>query len=174
MTRALAVTVAAERGSAYVVVLLRSAALGRASPAIRRSTGMPCTAGSRRLTSCTAFYDGQPDVESQAIMAAVERRAPMKLRLRTWCSCPWICRRTRNSPNVPPDIKEAWDKQSSKQTPWYLISSPVGVHIFGGTIAETDMAALVDSPLRQRDRPAAGTGQGGRVCAGDHRRPAGQ
>ena len=95
------------------------------------------------------FHDGQPDAESEKVTAAIERRCMDEAAPANLVVLPVDLRQDKELAGVPPDVKEAWNSQSSKQTPWYLISSPVGVHIFGGTITESDIAALVDSPLRR-------------------------
>jgi hypothetical protein len=95
------------------------------------------------------FHDSQPDAESEKVTAAVERRCTDEAAPANLIVLPVDLQQDKELAGVPPDVKEAWDRQSSKQTPWYLISSPVGVHIFGGTITESDIAALVDSPLRR-------------------------
>lgn len=95
------------------------------------------------------FYTGQLDADSQKIAAAGELCATDEAAPANLVVFPVDVQNDKELAGVPPDIQEAWDKQSSKQTPWYLISSPVGVHIFGGTITEGDVAALVDSPLRR-------------------------
>ena len=51
---------------------------------------------------------------------------------------------------VPPDVKEAWQKQEKPTLPCYLVSSPVGVHLSIGQLATTDLPLMLDSPLRQQ------------------------
>ena len=51
---------------------------------------------------------------------------------------------------VPPDVKEAWLRQASPALPWYLVSSPVGVHLQSGAMSVDELAAMTDSPARRR------------------------
>lgn len=51
---------------------------------------------------------------------------------------------------VPPDVKEAWNKQEEKIVPSFLVSSPVGAHLLKGSLTIKDLPAMIDSPIRQQ------------------------
>lgn len=58
---------------------------------------------------------------------------------------------------VPPDVRDAW-LQSPQQTPWYLVASPSGAHLYSGAMTVELLQALVESPQRAAigDQLAAG------------------
>lgn len=51
---------------------------------------------------------------------------------------------------VPPDVKEAWQAEEEPALPQFLVSSPVGGHLFMGSLSPKDLPPLLDSPMRQR------------------------
>ncbi len=120
------------------------------------------------------FYEGQPDAEGEKVKAAVEALTGTMKPAANLAFIPVDLQKDKELTGVPPDVKDAWGKRSPQQTPWYLMSSPVGMHILGGTIAESEVAALIDSPLRQEIGKAAGTGPGRRVPPVDVRQCGGQ
>ncbi len=95
------------------------------------------------------FHDTQPDAEAQAVAAAVEQHVAAGVAPANLVFLPVDVAQDGQLRDVPPDIREAWDKRSTAHTPWYLISSPVGVHLFEGSVSARDIAALIDSPGRQ-------------------------
>jgi len=95
------------------------------------------------------FHDTQPDAEAQAVAAAVEQHVAAGAAPANLAFLPVDVAPDGQFRDGPPDIKEAWDKRSTKQTPWYLISSPAGVHLFEGSVSAHDIATLIDSPGRQ-------------------------
>jgi hypothetical protein len=107
------------------------------------------------------FHDGQPDPEGEKVKAAVESFVGNTRPTANLVFLPVDVRKDREITDVPPDVKDAWGKRSPQQTPWYLISSPVGMHMFGGTITENDVANLIDSPLRQEICKLLEQGQAG-------------
>jgi hypothetical protein len=94
------------------------------------------------------FYDGQPDADSQKVAAAVDRLATREAAPANLVVFSVNVQNDKELAGLLPDIREAWNRQASQQTPWYLVSSPRGVHIFGGTLTADDLQGLVDSPLR--------------------------
>ncbi|MHB8971299.1 MAG: hypothetical protein ACYC4N_12705 [Pirellulaceae bacterium] len=107
------------------------------------------------------FYDGQPDVEGAKIQAAVEAITKNVKPAVNLAFLPVDVQKDKELTGVPPDVKDAWAKRSPQQTPWYLISSPVGMHILDGAMAEADVASLIDSPVRQEIGALLEQGQAG-------------
>jgi len=93
------------------------------------------------------FSDGELDAASQLVLSAVERAgAPACANLMSFLV---NVQDEKALAGLPADIQEAWIRQSPKQTPWFLLSSPVGVHMLAGAMTENDVPALVDSPARR-------------------------
>ena len=95
------------------------------------------------------FHDGQLDTEAQKVKAAVEKASEGDELRANIVFLPVDLQKDAELTSVPPDVKEAWQKRTEKSVPSYLISSPVGVHLFSGTITPPEIAALIDSPKRQ-------------------------
>ena len=107
------------------------------------------------------FYEGQPDAEGEKVKAAVEALTGTMKPAANLAFLPVDVQKDKELTGVPPDVKDAWGKRSPQQTPWYLMSSPVGMHMLGGTIAEREVAALIDSPVRQEIGKLLEQGQAG-------------
>ena len=107
------------------------------------------------------FYEGQPDAEGEKVKAAVEALTGNVKPAANLAFFPVDLQKDKELTGVPPDVKDAWGKQSPQPTPWYLMSSPVGMHMFGGTITESEVASLIDSPLRQEIGQLLEQGQAG-------------
>ncbi len=95
------------------------------------------------------FHDGPRDAGTQAILDAAERCATDESVPANLVALPVDVRDEKQLAGLRPEVREAWDTQSASQAPWCLLASPVGIHIFGGTMAAADVAALVDSPARR-------------------------
>ena len=50
---------------------------------------------------------------------------------------------------IPADVKRFWESQEKSTTPTYLITSPVGIHVFHGALNKDGLDQLVNSPARK-------------------------
>jgi hypothetical protein len=107
------------------------------------------------------FYEGQPDAAGEKVQAAVEALTLNVKPAANLALFPVDLQKDQELTGIPPDVKDAWGKRAPQPTPWYLISSPVGMHMFGGTITESEIASLIDSPLRQEIGKSLELGQAG-------------
>jgi hypothetical protein len=96
------------------------------------------------------FYRGEIDAQGEKIKNAIDAAGERQEAPTNIVFLPVDLDKDKELTGVPPDVKEAWEKQEDPQLPQYLVSSPVGMHLHQGQLSAEQLPAMIDSPLRQQ------------------------
>lgn len=107
------------------------------------------------------FHEGELDDTAQQMKAAVEQAGETAEAPTNIVFLSVDLAQDKELVGVPPDIKTAWRKQDRPQIPSYFVSSPVGGHLFTGSLSLADIEAMIDSPTRQQVGQALEAGKAG-------------
>ena len=107
------------------------------------------------------FHEGELDDAAQQLKAVVEKAGETAEAPTNIVFLSVDLTQDRDLVGVPPDIKTAWQKQDQPPIPSYFVSSPVGGHLFTGSLSLPDLEAMIDSPTRQQVGQALEAGKAG-------------
>ncbi len=96
------------------------------------------------------FYQDKMSDSATAIKKIIDKNQEIEGPIANIVFLPVDLNKDKELTSVPPDIKEAWQKQEKPTIPNYLISSPFGLHLYMGKLEESELEPLVDSPVRQQ------------------------
>ncbi|MGM0486483.1 MAG: hypothetical protein ACQESR_06950 [Planctomycetota bacterium] len=96
------------------------------------------------------FHEGEMDEAAKQMETAIDEavtseKAPSNVRF-----IPVDLAEDEELKGVPPDVKEAWEEQEEATIPQFLVSSPVGGHLYKGQLSADQLPEMIDSPMRQR------------------------
>lgn len=96
------------------------------------------------------FFEGEMDASGEEMKQAIDEAANSEKTPANIVFIPVNLTEDKELKGVPPDVKEAWEKQKEPKTPQFLVSSPVGGHLFMGDLETDQLSAMIDSPMRQQ------------------------
>ena len=107
------------------------------------------------------FHDAGLDEAAQQIKAALDKAGQTPEGPANVVFLSVDLAKDKELAGVVSDIKEAWQKQDQPQIPSYLVSSPIGRHLFSGSLTLAEIDAMIDSPARQQVAQLLGEGKAG-------------
>ena len=96
------------------------------------------------------FHREAADGEDKKVQAAIEaiqrdKKAPANV-----VYLPVDLNEDKDLVGVPPDVKQAWLAKADRPVPSYMFVSPMGAELYTGRLDSEGLAALIDSPARQK------------------------